>query len=910
VSTFNAGAIEATLTLGRSSWTRDLQKTKKEIAELEKKTITVGIDADADNAHVAMDNIEMLLDDLAAQTFTPKITVADAEARATIERLEAKLVELGARDVVIGFDADTDNFFVKADNVEKEMDLLETDSVKIEFDAQTAGFDAHAAEIEAQIRVLSAMAVNIDVDYDTAAAEAHAAEIIAQTELLDALSADIDVDYDRDVMEGLVGGGMSGGHLGLLRLLIIALIALSPILAVATSALTATIIAFAAAVVGAAGPVLILAGGLALLISEFKKAKEAGEMTPAMEHLADALENLKGILDDVREGIGDAGFNLMADAINLLAQIVPTLVPLFNATAGAISGVLGEVSNFVSSSEYDEMLDFFGGFGVDMLVQFLHIGGNLLRFFGRLFQAIEPFARNMMQGLEDTTAGWAEWADDLENNDAFQQFMANAAHYGPMVLDMLGSMLRAFMKIGEAIEPFAGPMLEGLTFFFDTIANADTGTLTIIVGLLAGLWTASHILLPLLMPIAEGIGAIMAATGIGLGPLLLIAVAVGALAWAITDLWKNSEDFRNGIKDVWTDIQNTVEPIVSDVSDFIREHWGEIVEWASGIWEDYRSTVEDAFTSIEQIIHAILWVIRGYWEEFGDETIQIFSGTFQIIGAIISFFFGTVSKIMHLIKSILTGDWKEAGKTIVAIGRGFIDLLVGIFKGWLTAMRGIVSAIAKMLNLQAIWNGLRNGARNAVGWVRDAFNGLVGWFGKLPGRIAGALGNMWNGLTTGFRSAVNAIVRWWNNLSFGIPAFNPPGPGSFPAIQVNTPNINEFADGAFVTEPTLAWVGEGRENEIVAPESKMEEMARQAAEAASGGGVDYDRMATVIAAAIATVMSQFGGGVTAEQLEALIRAASVNVQIDASDQTGAATLLAAALGFELRRLGYGGKANV
>lgn len=911
MSTFNAGAIEASLTLGRSSWTRDLKKTQKEIQDLEKTSITIGIDADTDNAQIAMDNIESMLEHLDEQTYTPKITIADEEAWATIERLRAELDLLDAREVVVGFDADTDNFFVKADNVEKEMDLLENDPVKIDFDADTAGFDTHMAEIEAQIEAMTAQTVNIDVDYETSAANAHAAEIVAQTEALSALDVNIDVDYDRNQFEALVGdaagGGGGGGFMGLLKLLIIALIALSPILAVATSALTATIIGFAAAVVGAAGPVLVLVGGLALLMAEFKKAKKAGELTPEMEHLAAALKYFKDTLDSVKKAIGSAGFDLMADGLNLLSQIIPTLVPLFNATATAIGGILGEVSNFVSSSEYKEMLDFFGGFGLDMLIVFLHIGGNLLQFFGRLFQAIEPFARSMMKGLEDTTAGWAAWADDLEHNDSFQKFMANAQHYGPMVLDMLGSLLKAFMKLGEAIEPFAGPMLQGLTWFFDLIANADPSTLTPIIAAFAAFWATMHVLVPLLEPAAAGIEAVMAATGLGLGPLILVVAALAALGYVIYDLWKNNESFRDGIKDTWDDIKNTVEPIVSDIVDAIKEHWGDIAEWAGEIWDDVESTVEDTFTSIEQIIHGVLWLIRSYWDEFGDETIAVFSGAFQIVGAIIKYWFNFIAGIAHLIKSVLTGDWKGAGDALKSIAKGFVEAIVSIFKGWLTAMRGIVSIIARVLNLGPLWNGLKSGARSAVGWVKDAFNGLVGWFGRLPGRIAGALGGMWDGLTSGFRRAVNAIVRWWNNLSFGIPGFNPPGPGSFPAIQISTPNISEFADGAFVTEPTLAWVGEGRENEVVAPESKMAEMAKQAA---ADSSIDYDRLAQVLAIAFASVMQQYGGGVTAEQLQQLIAAASVNLNLDLKDDNKTVTMLASALGFEMRRLGYGGKGNV
>jgi Flp pilus assembly pilin Flp len=157
----------------------------------------------------------------------------------------------------------------------------------------------------------------------------------------------------------------------------------------------------------------------------------------------------------------------------------------------------------------------------------------------------------------------------------------------------------------------------------------------------------------------------------------------------------------------------------------------------------------------------------------------------------------------------------------------------------------------------------------------------------------------------GFRSAINSIINWWNGLEFSIPSFNPPGPGSFPGITVGTPNIGTFANGAFVTDPTLAWVGEGPDSEIVAPEPVLERIVR---EQSGGGDIDYGRLAAVIAAALAPLMSRFG--ISREDIAAIISAAAPQIAIDARSDHEAAGRLAAAIGFELRVLGYGGKANV
>jgi TP901 family phage tail tape measure protein len=101
---------------------------------------------------------------------------------------------------------------------------------------------------------------------------------------------------------------------------------------------------------------------------------------------------------------------------------------------------------------------------------------------------------------------------------------------------------------------------------------------------------------------------------------------------------------------------------------------------------------------------------------------------------------------------------------------------------------------------------------------------LYNWFKALPGRIGGSLRNMFSGLWAGFRAIVNRIVGAWNNLSFTV------GGGSFagvslPSVTVSTPNLPYLADGGIVTGPTVAMIGEGRQDEAVIPLDRLPELA-------------------------------------------------------------------------------------
>lgn len=944
MSTFNAGAIEANLTLGRSSWNRDLKKTQKEIADLEKKSITVGVDLDDTNARIALDNLELMLDDLDSKTYQPDldadtselnatldaiderldalddrrvvveiladtdnaqvsldnlendlfvldkdpvsiaIDVVTREADAILDALEARLDALEARKITVEADADIDNAMVALDTLEQEMNLLESDGIDITADADTTAAEVKLLELSLQMQRMSINPVDINVDldgYPTAIAQMNTLE--AQVAILNGQDIDLNVDIDRRALTDLVGapgGDGSGGHLGLLRILIYALIALSPVLAVAMSSATAAIVAFTAALAGAAGAAIILGAGLFGLVKRFQDT-DPSDYTPAMQQFADAITSVKDAWSTFLDGIETEGYSLMAYALEVLASILPDLVPLFEATAEAMAGVLDGIVKFIDSPEYKEMLDFFGGFGVDMLVSFLSIGGNLLQFFGRLFQAIEPFAREMMGGLEDVTAGWAAWADDLENNDSFQKFMANASEYGPMVLDMLGSLLQAFIAIGEALQPFAGPMLQGLTFLFDAIANAPTEVLTAIIAGLAGLWLGMSVILPLVSSIAGGIGALGLALGIATGPLVLIIAGIAALAAMLVYLWNTNETFRNALIDTWNMIVETVTPIVQQVVALIRDNWGPIKSFVMGIWDTIAVVIEVAMLLIRNNIRAVTTAIRIIWNTFGDTILKYAKGVFGAIGTTIKGMFQTIRGIFQIFKGILTGDW-----SLIWTG---IKNFVG---GQINTIKGMIM-------------GIVNTGRLMVNGTKDLFNGLIGFFRGLPGRVSSAVSGMFNGIRENFRGVVNDIIGWWNNLSFSI---NIPDkiPGLPDEWNIDTPNVNYLAKGGYVTDPILAVVGEGMDNEVVAPEPVLERIVREN----SGGSIDYGRLAAAIAAALGPVLAKLGGGLSIQDIEAIIASAAPKIDIDARSDHEAAGRLASAIGFELRLLGYGGKANV
>lgn len=108
------------------------------------------------------------------------------------------------------------------------------------------------------------------------------------------------------------------------------------------------------------------------------------------------------------------------------------------------------------------------------------------------------------------------------------------------------------------------------------------------------------------------------------------------------------------------------------------------------------------------------------------------------------------------------------------------------------------------------WNINVQLVRGVLDWISNAWNGFIGWISSLPGRIGAATSGMWDGLTSSFRQALNAIIYAWNRLSFTIGGGSIFGM-SIPSVTLNTPDIPYLDTGGRVLTDGLAFIHRGED---------------------------------------------------------------------------------------------------
>lgn len=173
-----------------------------------------------------------------------------------------------------------------------------------------------------------------------------------------------------------------------------------------------------------------------------------------------------------------------------------------------------------------------------------------------------------------------------------------------------------------------------------------------------------------------------------------------------------------------------------------------------------------------------------------------------------------------------------------AINTAF-DAVLGAAKAvfnWLKSNWPLIAAILTgpigiaTLAIVKNWDRITDGVRAAVGFVKDAFNDLLGFIGGLVGKVA----RVASSVADAIKAPINAVISAWNGLEFHVPKVDIPkvhipglgtiGGGSIGGETIGFPNIPTLARGGVIATPTLAMVGEGAGREIVAPESLLRQI--------------------------------------------------------------------------------------
>lgn len=723
MSTFNAGAIEAQLTLDRSPFNREMRAAQAQARRFE------------------------------ARKINPEIRLKGKEE---LTEAEALLKAIGDERVNVQIDIDG------------REQILETALLISNLDGRN---------------------IDLNVDVDAAKALAELGMIEGVVSALDGRNIDLDIDAD-------AGGGLTHAVSGFSRMqaLVTAVLVLLPLVPPVVATLTAALVGLAAGLTAAGGALAVVGlgvfptvKGMMDLNTEIQKQKTRLDgLEPGTKAYADQQAKINRLQQEMNTRYGEASKGLVAlkDAyagfvkategpsqaligsfFQMLATIVPKLVPIFNAAAPVIQGALDGIANFAKGPEMDRVVAFFRDFGSKALGDLLSIGGNVLQFLGRLFEAFAPFGSDLLDDIENLTAGWAEWADGIGKSKGFQEFIDYVKVEGPKVWQLIKDIVGAFINLGVALAPVGSAALDAFSAVFDFIENLDPDILGAIV---VGLGVATVAILVMTAAFAV-LNAVLA-----LNPFTLIVIAIIALIAAIVYLWNTNEGFREAIIGAWNAVRDAVAavvdwfssnvlPVLQSIWDGIKSGFQSVADVINPIVSLISQIVQQAFHNMMAVVGPVMsFIVGGITLGFNAAKAVVMT-VLPIIIAIVSGGFNAMRAVVSAVMNVIMAIWGGAWGIIRAVFTTVINVIKAVLTTVLAAMRGDVSGVLNGIKgiFSAVWNGIKSivsAAVNAVkGVVTAGMNGVKSVVSSIMNAVANVFRTAWNTVKSVVSGGISAI---------------------------------------------------------------------------------------------------------------------------------------------------------
>ncbi|WP_053027769.1 phage tail protein [Staphylococcus haemolyticus] len=487
-----------------------------------------------------------------------------------------------------------------------------------------------------------------------------------------------------------------------------------------------------------------------------------------------------------------------------LVNVFTQLGPLFLWTAKGLDSLGKKFQNWANSVAGQNAIKAFIEYTKTNLPKIGQIFGNVFAGIGNLMAAFAQNSAGIFDWLVKMTGKFREWSEQVGKSEGFKQFVKYVQQNGPVIMELIGNIVRALVAFGTAMAPIASVILRVVTAFagfiaklFEThpavakmvgigmilagimwallapiiavgtvLSNVFGVSLLQAIGKIARFMASSNILKGVLnilrgafsllvSPIAN-IGRLLPLLGTAFsaltGPVGIVIGVILALVGVIVYLWKTNEDFRNMIIGAWNGIKDAVSGAISS-----------IVGWFAQLWASIQQTLQPIMPILQQLGQMFMNVLGGL--VMG--AIQLVIGAFQSLWLAISVIFtaigGIISAAVQLIVGLFTafiqfitgdfsGAWQTLQTTVQNVWTTIWNTIVSIFTQISEFIFNTLNSIlgTNITSWSQIWSAI-------VQYVTQIWNSVTQWFGQMAQSV-------WNKMVQAYNYVVSTGAQWVSSI--------------------------------------------------------------------------------------------------------------------------------------------------
>ncbi|PAF34221.1 hypothetical protein CHH69_16965 [Terribacillus saccharophilus] len=592
------------------------------------------------------------------------------------------------------------------------------------------------------------------------------------------------------------------------------------------------------------------------LMDSLSKSVDSKPMKEFFEYLN---KSAGPMLETIGKSIGNfvAGFMSMMTAFG----------PLAEETAKGFLNMSEGFAEWAAQLSKSDKFQAFVSYVRENMPKIRSIVGDAIVGIVNTFAGFSSSASTMMSDLQGMMGRFKEWSAALASNDGFQQFLAYIAEVTPKVIALVSNLVTFMINLGIALAPLGSKLLDIANGFIGwmnsmleshpiigkiiaamtviagaliaivpwvaalRVAFAGLGTLlgnvlgpvfTVISTVISTLWGWFVKLVGPITNLVSKIPLLGGALSFLAGPIGIAVAALLLLVPVFIRLWKENENFRNGVTTAWNYIKAFLSTIITSISTFIQTVWGAIVAWwdanneqiratAQRVWDAVYNTIVTVLSTVWSWIQQIVNQIKAFWAEHGEFIKKVASDAWKTISTIISTttsgIWSVIQGVMGLIKGIfqvvwplvsgivqtawavisttvevainlvmgiintamnlIKGDWEAAWETIKETASSIMDSIISTFEGinlkdiGKDIIQGLIDGISDMAT--AVWDTVTGIADGIMGAIRKATDT------HSPSRETHKLG-VFNGqgLVNGLASMGNRVYQTAANIGSGM----------------------------------------------------------------------------------------------------------------------------------------------
>lgn len=487
-----------------------------------------------------------------------------------------------------------------------------------------------------------------------------------------------------------------------------------------------------------------------------------------------------------------------------LVNVFTQLGPLFLWVAQGLDSLGKKFQNWANSVAGQNAIKAFIEYTKTNLPKIGQIFGNVFAGIGNLMVAFAQNSAGIFDWLVKMTGKFREWSEQVGKSEGFKQFVKYVQQNGPVIMQLIGNIVRALIAFGTAMAPIASVILRVVTAFagfiaklFEThpavakmvgigmilagimwallapiiavgtvLSNVFGVSLLQAIGKIARFMASSNILKGVLnilrgafsllvSPIAN-IGRLLPLLGTAFsaltGPVGIVIGVILALVGVIVYLWKTNEDFRNMIIGAWNGIKDAVSGAISS-----------IVGWFAQLWASIQQTLQPIMPILQQLGQMFMNVLGGL--VMG--AIQLVIGAFQSLWLAISVIFtaigGIISAAVQLIVGLFTafiqfitgdfsGAWQTLQTTVQNVWTTIWNTIVSIFTQISEFIFNTLNSIlgTNITSWSQIWSAI-------VQYVTQIWNSVTQWFGQMAQSV-------WHKMVQAYNYVVSTGAQWVSSI--------------------------------------------------------------------------------------------------------------------------------------------------